>query len=115
MPYYDRTAPRYIGTPYFVGSDENGRDVYCLGLWANYEELVTALTQFLSCLGLAKDSYLFVNAFALINFSTKLGGVLSKRLGIIALGRLLSVWGIRRRYADFRQLVGMVKEMLTRR
>lgn len=111
LPYYDRTVPRYIGTPYFIGRDERGRAVYCLGLWADHAALVAALTKFLLFLGIGEDDFLFVNAFALINFSTKLGGVLSKRLGITAVGRMLSVWGIRRRYADFRRLIATVKKM----
>lgn len=112
LPYYDRTEPRYIGTPYFVGKDEDGRPVYCLGLWACHEELVAAMRLFLQCIGIGRSMYLFVNAFALINFSTKLGGMLSKRLGFVAIGRVLSVWGIRRRYAKFVQKVMTVKQWL---
>ena len=44
-----------------------------------------------------------------INLITKIGGFISRRLGLIWIGRPLTVIGIQQKYQDFIQLVNDVK------
>lgn len=112
LPYYDRTAPRLIGTPYFMGMDEYGHRVFFMGMWNQRIVLSGAIRQLLTISGIQDREYILQDAFPLITFSTKFGGALSKRFCLTYLGRRLSVWGIQRRYGEFIDLVKGVKSRL---
>lgn len=114
LPQYDRTPPRLIGSPYLMGEDENGHSVYFIGLRDQRTPLVVSATALLTAAGVADDAYLFADAFPLINFSTKLGGLLSKRYSLTGFGRRITVWGMRRQYPSFVALVAGVKDRLAR-
>lgn len=92
-----------------MGVDEWQNQIYFIGFWNCRRELVEVLETILSLNGIEKDKYMFIDAFSLINFSTKLGGALSKRFCLTKIGRKFSVWGIQRRYFDFVKLVKTVK------
>jgi hypothetical protein len=110
LPYYDRTRPEFIGTPYLMGRDEHGNEVYFMGLWDQRDKLIAAAGELLASAGVAPSAYHFQNAFPLITFSTKVGGLLSKRYRLTALGRRITVWGIKRRYPSFIAMVQAVKK-----
>jgi hypothetical protein len=112
LPYYDRTAPRLIGSPYLMGRDENGHSVYFLGLWDQRLPLMSAVGTLLATAGVNERDFLFQDAFPLINFSTKLGGLLSKRYCLTTLGRRITVWGMQRQYPAFVAMVAEVKKKL---
>ncbi len=109
LPYYDRTRPELIGTPYLMGRDEKGHEVYFMGLWNQRDQLVAAACELLAGAGVAPAAFHFQNAFPLINFSTKVGGLLSKRYRLTAVGRRITVWGIQRQYPSFVAMVQDVK------
>ncbi|MBP2649844.1 MAG: hypothetical protein H6Q74_669 [Firmicutes bacterium] len=113
VPYYDRTLPELVGQPYFMGLDECGNKVYFMGMWSQRLKIITALGEFLDTAGVKQNQYFFQDAFPLINFSTKLGGLLSKRCHFTEMGRSITVWGIKRRYPCFVELVKKVKQQLT--
>lgn len=112
MPYYDRTPPRLIGTPYRMGSDEYGHGVYFIGLWTQRAPLIAVARSIFAAAGVSEDDYIFEDAFPLINFSTKLGGLLSKRYRLTEVGRRITIWGMRRQYYSFVTLVRDVKSRL---
>lgn len=112
LPYYDRTAPRLIGSPYLMGLDERGHRVYFLGLWDQRVPLMNAVGALLAAGGVDERTYLFQDAFPLINFSTKVGGLLSKRYCLTTLGRRITVWGMQRQYQAFVAMVEAVKKKL---
>lgn len=112
LPYYDRTAPRLIGSPYLMGQDEYGHSVYFLGLWDQRQPLMAAVGALLATAGVDEQARLFQDAFPLINFSTKIGGLLSKRYRLTNLGRRITVWGMQRQYPAFVEMVADVKNRL---
>ncbi|MDR7865363.1 MAG: DUF3189 family protein [Sporomusaceae bacterium] len=112
LPYYDRTAPRLIGSPYLMGQDEYGHSVYFLGLWDQRQPLMAAAQALLATAGVDEQDRLFQDAFPLINFSTKLGGLLSKRYRLTNIGRRMTVWGMQRQYPAFVAMVADVKNRL---
>lgn len=114
LPYYDRTPPRLIGSPYLMGRDEFGHQVYFMGLWDQRRSLVAAATTLLDAGGVSGRDYLLADAFPLINFSTKVGGLLSKRYSLTGLGRRITVWGMKRQYPCFVAMVAGVKDKLNR-
>jgi hypothetical protein len=110
LPYYDRTDPGQVGAPYFMGSDEQGNSIFFIGLWNQRQNLTASIQSLLDAAGVERNSYLLQDAFPLINFSTKLGGLLSKRYRLTSLGRKITVWGMRRQYWRFVDLVARVKD-----
>lgn len=112
LPYYDRTAPRLIGSPYLMGRDEYGHSVYFLGLWDQRRPLMAAVGTLLATAGVDEQDRFFQDAFPLINFSTKIGGLLSKRYRLTNLGRRMTVWGMQRQYPAFVSMVADVKSRL---
>ncbi len=112
LPHYDRTAPRLIGSPYLMGQDEYGHSVYFLGLWDQRQPLMAAAQTLLATAGVDEQARLFQDAFPLINFSTKIGGLLSKRYRLTNLGRRMTVWGMQRQYPAFVAMVADVKRKL---
>jgi hypothetical protein len=105
VPFYDRTPPGLIGRPYYMGLDKKGNKTYFMGMWSERRSLAVAIEELLDSLGVERGSYLMQDAFPLLNFSTKFGGLLSKRYHLTQLGRRITVWGIKRQYARFVQLV----------
>lgn len=112
LPYYDRTSPELVGQPYFMGQDENGNAVYFMGMWSQRSGIRNAIVTMLDTAGISRGSYILHDAFPLINFSTKLGGLLSKRCRLTGFGRRITVWGLRRQYPHFVALVAAVKGRL---
>lgn len=110
--YYDQTSPEKIGQPYFMGVDENNNNVYFMGMWNQREVLTTTLRTVLAIHGYQQNDYILQDAFPLISFSTKFGGLLSKKWRLTQLGRKLTIWGMRRQYPKFVQLVQDVKMRL---
>jgi hypothetical protein len=112
LPHYDRTAPRLIGSPYLMGRDEFGHNVFFLGLRDQRLPLMDAVGTLLATAGVSENAFLFQDAFPLINFSTKIGGLLSKRYCLTSFGRRITVWGMQRQYPAFVAMVAAVKDRL---
>lgn len=109
LPFYDQTKPELIGRPYLMGVDEFGNRVYFMGMRTERQAVTHAIRTLLQMAQISADDYILQDSFPLINFSTKLGGALSKRFEITWIGRKISVWGIQRRYPQFVELVQRVK------
>lgn len=112
IPFYDRTPPELIGMPYFMGVDEQQNEIYFMGMWSDRGNISASILTVLELSGISKEEYLLQDAFPLINFSTKLGGLMSKRYSLTRLGRSITVWGIQRQYPAFVRLVNEVKSHL---
>ncbi|MGB9809508.1 MAG: DUF3189 family protein, partial [Caldanaerobacter sp.] len=67
---------------------------------------------FLTIFGISKKEILVVDALPAIGLTTKIGGFASRRLGIISLGRPITVYGILKRYKNFVELVTDIKTKL---
>lgn len=109
LRYYDKTPPDNIGQPYFMGDDEAGNHVYFMGMRNQRENITAVIKSMLLLSGWQEDEYILQDAFPLINFSTKFGGLLSKRWYVTNLGRSLTIWGMRRQYPMFVTMVAQVK------
>jgi len=110
VPYYDQSPKEYIGTPLYVGTDEKLRDIYIVGMGPyrrEYTEIAYNFTY--SLCSSATGDIRIVNVIPLLNFTIRLGGFLSRRLGLIGMGRPLTVKGIQKNYPLFIDLVRDVK------
>ena len=112
LPYYDRTPPEDIGKCLFMGKDELGHEVYVMGMGHAKKIVRRAIESFLQLYHIPTSEVLFIDALPQVGLITKIGGFLSRRMGLVSLGRPLTVYGIRRCYPNFLKLVRAVKERL---
>ncbi|MBO8126688.1 MAG: DUF3189 family protein [Firmicutes bacterium] len=110
IPHYDRTMTRDLGTLFFFGRDAQGHEVYILGR-KNAEELISNLVpSILKYYGHPPQEILLVNALERLSLLTTVGGTLSRGAGLVSIGRPLTIWGIKRCYFNFVQLVESVQK-----
>lgn len=114
LPYYDKVGNHEIGTARHLGRDEFGNDVYVLGLGPSRRTAMKAIKSVLETLGVAENEVLMVDALGPIGPMTRIGGFLSRRLGLVRIGRPLTVLGIRRVFKDVVGIVHQVKAKCSR-
>lgn len=112
-PYFDRTDSREIGTCFFVGRDEDGREVYIMGMGPGREVVKRAILSVLKVFGIDTREFALVDALPSAGLLVRTGGILSRRLGLVRLGRPLVVRGIQRNYWAFCDFVRSTKESLS--
>lgn len=109
-PYFDNANPNYIGIPSLMGIDERGNKIYFMGMYNQRAEISFLINEIMYIEKINRNEYLFQDTFPIIGLTTKLGGLLSKKCGVTKLGRLLSAWGIKKKYLDFLNVVINVKK-----
>jgi len=112
VPQYDKMDHRRIGTPVYMGRDELGWDIYIMGMENAKTVVIPSIKSYLNVNGIRQDRVLFVNALVKLHPITSLGGILSRRLGLVSLGRPMTVWGIRKSYPALLKIVKDVKKNL---
>lgn len=110
IPFYDKMKNNDIGSTVFVGTDEYGCDIYIMGMRNGREVVIPAIKGYLNEHYITNNDILFVNALVELHPVTALGGMLSRRLGLVSIGQPLTIWGIRRYYKIFVELVGKVQQ-----
>ncbi|QUH20931.1 DUF3189 family protein [Alkaliphilus sp. B6464] len=111
IPYYDQSPKEFRGTPIYIGTDEKLREIYALGMGPYRREYTEIAYNFAFQLSNdVKKNIQIINVIPLLSFSVKIGGFLSRRVGLIKLGRPLTVAGIQKRYNLFIELVEDVKK-----
>jgi hypothetical protein len=110
-PYYDQSPSESRGKPIYMGTDEKSRKIYALGMGPYRTEYTKIAYNFAFQLaGKNKGDIQIINVVPLLGCLTKIGGFMSRRAGLIKLGRPLTVSGIQRRYNLFVKLVEDVKK-----
>ncbi len=112
LPHYDKTNPDQIGICFYMGTDEAGREVYIIGMGAAKGVVRRAVESIFQICGVSRDEYTLVDTLPEVGIVTKIGGFLSRAVGLIGVGRPLTVWGMRRSYPRFVQLVQGVRARL---
>lgn len=112
LPHYDQTEPGEIGTCFRMGTDEAGREVYIIGMGPAKGIARRVMESVFKMCGVPDGDYVLVDTLPNVGFVTKVGGFLSRAVGLVRVGRPLTVWGIRRSYPEFVRLVGELKASL---
>lgn len=110
LPLFDRGDATLWGCLRLLGQDRCGRRVYVLGRGPQGAATARALLAgFQLAGGLEGDqALLLVDTLACANTLMRVGGFLSRRLGLVRLGRPLVIWGTRRAYP---RLVALVEQV----
>jgi len=105
IPFYDKTSDADFGSIRFMGTDEFGHDIYVMGKKSfsnRYSSMLMGVAKILE----RQDKLIMVNCMDRVNWSMKIGGFTSRRLGWAFLGRPIVSWGTARAFA---QLVNLVE------
>lgn len=107
---FDTATPDDMGVPYEMGTDEHGNTVYVLGV-GKLEQVATQIVAgLMRVLGMEESELRFVQTLDSIGALTRIGGFISRRLGLTVVGRPLVVAGIRR---DYSKLAALVERVLS--
>ncbi|MDK2784373.1 MAG: hypothetical protein PWQ41_462 [Bacillota bacterium] len=96
LPYFDCASREDFGLPLALAQDSRGNQVFILGHGPAREMVERALKSTLEHCGWPWEEILFVRTDQCLNIWTRIGGFLSRRLGLVFPGRTLAAYGIRR-------------------
>lgn len=110
LPHFDKTDSCEIGTPFFMGVDEYETEIFITGMTNERQLVKKTIYSFLRHSGIDESDLMMIDALKYVNFKTRIGGFLSRRMGLVALGRPLAIKGILEKYTDFLLLVKQTKQ-----
>ncbi|KUG04658.1 hypothetical protein ASZ90_017797 [hydrocarbon metagenome] len=108
VPYYDKTDNGDFGSIRFMGIDDSGNEVYVLGKKSMGEKYSRILVGVAEIMG-AGDEIIAIDCLNRVNISMKLGGFLSRRIGLIFPGRPVLFRGTRKAFMTLVNLVETVR------
>lgn len=112
IPRFDRVGSDEHGLAEYVGKDADGHEVYVFGRGAAGVIAQRALLSGVRLGGGGAEEVLFVDTLVCVNLPMRIGGLLSRALGFVTLGRPLVLWGTRRAYRKLAILVEETKKRL---
>lgn len=93
LDYFDRMEREEHGSFRFIGEDESGNQVYVLGIEGLGDVLMRAFEGFARLYEVEENQYLFVDTLSQVNLKMRIGGWLSRSLGLVVIGRPLVISG----------------------
>jgi hypothetical protein len=112
QPLFDRAKEHQIGEPILMGPDDEGNEIYAIGLAGGYAVVAPALKEFLQILGVTPDRFSLEGTLQHANILLRVGGFTSRRLGIVFVGRPMCGLGVWLRYHSFIAHVTRVRHRL---
>lgn len=112
LPLFDRVTRVNHGCVVFMGTDSNGHEVYVLGRGSLGVAMERAVACGAAMVGGSSTGVLFVDTLCYVNIWMRIGGFLSRALGLISLGRPLVLYGTRKAFPFLARLVGETKRRI---
>jgi len=109
LPYYDKQLAKDHGLIRYIGEDENKNKIYITSkhnLGRNYETIMRSLACIME---FPNEKLVFVDTMPYVNWLMVIGGFLSRRLGIVSLGRPIVIKGTQISFLKFSHLVNIIK------
>ncbi|NMB24139.1 MAG: DUF3189 family protein [Firmicutes bacterium] len=110
--YFDIVDGEDRGRVFPVGVDEYGNEIFVLGRGSRALPIEQAVKSGFILAGADPRQLLFVNSLRAVNWEMRIGGFLSRRLRLVALGRPLVTRGARRAYPRLVEIVNETKQYL---
>lgn len=105
---FDRQKVSDTGKIRYMGTDRQGNDIYVAGRRSRpylLENVVKGLTEVFH---LDRDNCILVDMSPCVSPAMRLGGYMSRKLGLVALGRPIVTWGTGRNYKRIKDQVDCV-------
>lgn len=112
IPAYDRQKNNEHGHIFYIGKDEAGHEVYFAasrGRPLVFERICRGLA---GIMDIPPEEYMIIDVLQNVNWTMKLGGYLSRRCGLIKIGRPLVTLGTQAAYLLLVDLVRQVKKRI---
>ncbi len=113
--HFDQVRSAEHGTVFPAGRGPDGEDVFVVGLGPGRKVIRRAIASFLDLKGVPREDYLLVDALSRVNPLVHMGGVASRRFGLVGLGRPLVTLGIQLSYWSLVRLVRETQAEVSRR
>jgi hypothetical protein len=107
VPSFDRRASADIGHAFFIGTDERGCEAFAIGFNGARGVLTRAALDLLEVMGPGPRRVLLADTLSSVHPLVRLGGYLSRRWHLVAIGRRLAAYGI---VASAHRLQGVVAD-----
>lgn len=110
---FDASRNDSIGHLYYKGKDEQGIEVFTIGMGAEMTLVKQSIFDMIELCGYeVGKEFLFAEALPHINRLAKTGGALSRRYGLVKIGRFMAAKGICQSYRDLTQFVKQTKNKI---
>ncbi len=108
--YFDEVPSSKLGIIHYLGKDDKDNDIYNMGCGGAGAIMEKALPEILNIYGHKADDLHMVDTLGCVNFWMRLGGFISRRLRMVALGRPLVLKGTLLAYPNLVKLVSKTLE-----
>ncbi len=109
IPYFDKTTSNQIGIPFYYGDDEYGNKIYIQGMGGSDKVVKQLLKELMTKYEIPEKDVIMVDTLKNVNILVRIGGFLSRGLGLVFPGRYLTVLGLMLNYNKFVNTVSQVK------
>ena len=111
LSLFDRQTQEGHGQVHFFGFDKAGNQIYsvgCRNIGASLEKIMQNVANLLK----VEDELFFIDTLHCVNIKMRVGGYISRRLGIIKYGRPLVLEGTQDAYPKLVELVKRVQKVV---
>lgn len=98
LSYFDSQRKEDHGILQYLGKDKDNNEIYSVGLESNREFGKECLKNVSSIMGINPEGYIMVDTISSVNWFMRIGGFLSRALGLISIGRPLVIYGTQRAF-----------------
>ncbi|NLV92839.1 MAG: DUF3189 family protein [Firmicutes bacterium] len=109
VPLFDALTASDHGTLFYLGKDDSDHDVYVLPRRNQSQMVLNAVKSTIAAMEGDVDEWIFVDTLPTVNTWMRIGGYLSRRQGMIWLGRPIVTFGTRKAFPLIRDLVAQTK------
>lgn len=95
IQYFILPSTGEIGIPFYYGSDSSGNMIYCQGMGGLDGVIKQLLKDVMGEYNIPEESVITVNSLKKVNILVRIGGFLSRKLGLIFPGRLIAAFGLK--------------------
>ena len=106
---FDRRDVSTIGKIVFMGKDDLGNEVYVVGRQSRPKLLYHVVEGLTDLFGIHREKIMLIDVSSYVNFLMRTGGFMSRRMGLVLLGRPIVTWGTLNNY---KKIVSMVEKVL---
>ncbi|NLX90998.1 MAG: DUF3189 family protein [Firmicutes bacterium] len=111
-PLFDCLDHSQIGTINSMGKDSKGHEIYVMGCKNAGSLVEKIIPEFCRIVGINQDDILLVCTIPCLNIFLRIGGYLSRRVKLVALGRFFLLLGARLSMNSIRLIVREAKQKL---
>jgi hypothetical protein len=111
---FDRRVKSDIGRAFYTGTAEDGCEVFTIGFGGSRWLLSRASADLVRLAAPARRVLIMVDTLRAIGLLVRLGGIASRRLGLVAAGRPLAALGIRLCWRRLRGLAAAARMQAAR-